>query len=95
MFGHADGLERGVDPARDLGLGDAEVLGAERDVVGDDARDHLVFGMLEHASASAPDRERCALLGGVHAEHADLARARKCQRVHELQQGRFARAVAA
>lgn len=45
--GHVDGGQRVGDPAGDLGLGQAEIAGAERDVVGDGGHEQLVVGVLE------------------------------------------------
>ena len=46
--GHADRGQRPLDAAVDLGLGDAHVQRAERDVVEHRRAEQLVVGVLEH-----------------------------------------------
>ncbi len=90
---HADGLERGVDAPRDLGLRHAEVLGSEGHVVRDDARDHLVVGVLKDRRHAPPDGG-CALgRGRVDAEDRDRSRLRGEECPHELGERGLARAV--
>ena len=73
----------------------AEVLGAERDVVLDDARDDLVVGVLEHEPRAAADEVGDGGVGGVLARDAHVPFVGDEQRVGEFGDGRLARAVAA
>ena len=66
---HADRGKGSVDAGGDLGLGDAQVLRTKGDVVRDDARHHLIFGVLEHAGGAAADLERPPGLARVDARH--------------------------
>ena len=78
-----------------LGVGDAEVLRAEGDVVLDEARHQLVVGVLEDEPRIRADEVGLLGVAGVAAEHVHLALVGQKQRVDVLGQGGLARAVAA
>ena len=75
--------------------GDAQVLGSERHVVFDEARDQLVVGILEHHARTAADGVDRLGVGGVATEHHHAALIGREQRVHVLGERRFARSVSA
>ena len=77
-----------------LGVGDAEVLRAEGDVVLDEARHQLVVGVLEDEPGVGADEVGLLRVTGVAAEHVHLALVGQKQRVDVLGQGGLPRAVA-
>ena len=96
LCGHAHGCKGLGDAFRDLRPGDAEVLGPEGDIVLDDARDHLVLGILQNERDVATRGARGGpAVRDVAARDPDAAGIGGDQAVHELEQRGFTRPVAA
>ena len=89
---HADGLERLLDPQRQLRLGDPEVGRPERDVVGDGRHEQLVVGVLED-DADAPADLLDVLAGDLHPADPHGARARPVHAIEVQHERRLARPV--
>ena len=95
QVGEGHGGQRLVHARGYLGLRQGKVLGAKSHVVGYDAGDHLVLGVLEDHGGAAAYLELLRGVCRVHAENAHAALRGRDQRVQDLREGGFAGAVAA
>ena len=95
VFAHADGLQGPVYAAANLLALDAQIFGAEGDVVLDNRGNHLVVGILKDYTRVAAHFEDIFLVGKVKAPHGYAALVGLKQTADEAGQSRLARTVVA
>jgi hypothetical protein len=94
---HADGLQGPLHPLVEFGAAQAQVGGAERDVLADGRHEELVVGVLEDDADPAPDLPQALLVLGVDelAAHVHRAETAVQDPVEVQDEGRLARPVGA
>ena len=95
IFQHVYGGQRVGDATADFFTRDAQVFGTESHVVFNDARHHLVVGILKHDADVFPDFVNIFVVFRVMTENENVARTRQKKPVKMLRKRGFSAAVCA